>query len=711
MGERLTTGRVHAVLLVVALVVAHGACARNETPAPPVISPPPPPPPVAVGPSLPVAGAGMLAPSLVKVVNPHEGAGAQIADVEGCASCHSDVAPQWRKSAHAFASFNNPVYRVVVEKVRKDRGNQTSHFCGGCHDPSLLVDGVMLGEIPATDLRAHAGITCNTCHGIAGARPDGNASYDLDLSPVPIPEDGNAASAKAHRERVGRTTLRTAAMCATCHKAFLDPSTGNAAHLIGQDDTTPWSRSAFAGANAARIDDEVALQDCRGCHMPRVPAPNGDPGAKNGTIASHYFLGAHTWLASMQNDPELLGRVQAFMQKRVSLDVGGTRPAQVVAGQATTLDVVVRNLDVGHRFPGGVMDAQDTWLEVSVEDAKGVHVADAGLDPATRHTFASYMAHEDGTRALVRETHEFRAGVYNNTIAPRDAAVVGFGFVVPEKAALPLEATVKLRHRTRGAELQAAACADTRSARGQTFNKVGLAKVARAIDACNVQPITELGLTTVTLGQAREEPREVAYARNIAYGLGLSHALQERLDDARGPYMAALELAQTPREKAIALGGLALVASRQARVDETFALASSADALIGVTPAMQRARAEVLSSAWRLSEAAPLFLDVAKRAPTDDAAWTQAAIAFGGAGDSANALAAARQGLALQPRDGDMLRIQALALPSSAPAQEAFLDRRTPDDAPAIRGRCSKLVPGCATERVPAHTHVMRQRE
>jgi hypothetical protein len=45
-----------------------------------------------------------------------------------------------------------------------------------------------------------------------------------------------------------------------------------------------------------------------------------------------------------------------------------------------------------------------------------------------------------------------------------------------------------------------------------------------------------------------------------------------------------------------------------------------------------------------------------------------------------------------------------------AAAQEAFLERRTPDDAPQIRGRCSAKVPGCANERVPVHIHEMRVR-
>ena len=80
------------------------------------------------------------------------------------------------------------------------------------------------------------------------------------------------------------------------------------------------------------------------------------------------------------------------------------------------------------------------------------------------------------------------------------------------------------------------------------------------------------------------------------------------------------------------------------------------------------------------------------------------------------ALEAVRRGLAVQPREGDMLRVQSLALsglhatPRVLEATEAaFLERRTPDAAPGIRGKCSAKVPGCANERVPVHVHGMRQ--
>ncbi len=707
--------------------------------------------------TLPEPGEGMIGPSLGRVTRAASTkAGHTLADVDSCETCHADVAADWRKSAHAFASFNNPVYRVVVERFRKDVGEKSSHFCGGCHDVALLVDGAMLGTIAPEDLRAHAGISCRVCHGIESARADGNASWDLDTSEIPVPEEGRPETNLRHRSRVGRAALRTAAMCSTCHKSFLDTTSGNTSHLIGQDDATPWARSAFAGSHVARIDADVAELDCRGCHMPRVPATRGDAGAKKGTVASHAFLGGHTWLAAMQDDPELLARARAFLQGRVSLDVGGLRqgdgthelvtsaPARVSPASLTVVDVVVKNLSVGHRFPGGVMDAQDTWVEVTVEDVRGARVAEAGTDhergepgyDPSVHVLTSAMAGDGGVPLHERETNLFRANVYNHTIPPRDAAVVGYAFTAPaDLTRYPLVLTARLRHRSRGLELQRAACADTRSERGKTFGKVGLKKVARAIDACKVQPVTDLARVEVALsprGDAvpgarvvparADEPHEVAFERRHAYATGLSHALQEHLDAARVPLVAALELARSPRERAMAEGAFAQVAARQGRVDETFAWASRADgdaARSGLAspPSMARARADVLATQWRLAEAAPFLEASAGQASRDDNAWATLAVTLGSAGDPRAALAAARRGLALQPRDGDMLRVQSLALVSldadpdvRARAEAAFLERRTPDDAPGVRGRCSAKVPGCANERIPVHVHPMRMR-
>ncbi len=681
-----------------------------------------------------------FAPALLRAAPLGEGVGARIADVDGCAECHTDAFAGWRSSAHSFASFDDPVYRVAVERLRLDRDKSASRMCAGCHDVALLVDGAMDREIRPDDPRAHAGVSCRVCHGITKVRADGNGSFDLDTSPIPVPRQGDAASLRRHRESVARPALREPELCLGCHKSFLDTATGNAHHLVGQDDASPWARSAFAGSHAARVDEELPERDCRGCHMPREPAVAGDPGAKNGTIASHAFLGAHTWMAQIQRDPALQRKATAFLQGSATIDVVGlTRasgeqvflegdPAPVAPGERLVIDVVVKNQRTGHRFPGGVMDAQDTWVEVVLTDARGrrwlsagAQHAATGADPSA-HRFFAHVAGADGQELRRRETHAFRAGVYNNTIAPRDAVTLRYGLRVPAEAASPLTVHATLLHRTRNLTLQQAACADAKTDRGRAFARESPKQRGRAFDPCEPQPITRVDASAAVLGLPTQHPdglgepasrarASAAFARAFAWAQGLSHALQEHLDEARYPITVALARAGSERERAMAMGLLAELEAKQGRREAAFVAAHKAEDLLGVPhPALARIRGEALLAEWAWGEAGLHLAEAARLAPRDDSALAALAMAWGGAGEQERALSAATRGLLLQPRDADLLRVQSLVLDAigadpetCALARAEFLTRRAPDDAPAVRARCSKLVPGCALERNPVH--------
>src|SRR5215471_11710594 len=96
--------------------------------------------------------AGTFSPSHMDTDGPGI-VGAVVTETESCSGCHPDAAAQWRTSAHAFGSFNNPIYRVVVDRFRREVSKVESRFCGGCHDIALLVDGAMTAdsEIEAGD--------------------------------------------------------------------------------------------------------------------------------------------------------------------------------------------------------------------------------------------------------------------------------------------------------------------------------------------------------------------------------------------------------------------------------------------------------------------------------------------------------------------------------------------------------------------------------
>ncbi len=72
---------------------------------------------------------GPFAPSLLETTGTLRGA--TIAEVDTCAQCHADVVAQWRTSAHAFASFNNPIYRTAVDGFRAEVSPEASRLCGG----------------------------------------------------------------------------------------------------------------------------------------------------------------------------------------------------------------------------------------------------------------------------------------------------------------------------------------------------------------------------------------------------------------------------------------------------------------------------------------------------------------------------------------------------------------------------------------------------
>ena len=729
LGTRTLRFVMPGLLGVLAVSAACASAAHDDAPA---VAPRPAPVPAAILPS----GDAPFAPSLLRVENARAKAGQTLADVETCGNCHADIEAQWRTSAHAFASFNNPIYRTSIDRLRKDRGVTASRFCAGCHDIALLVDGAMDAEIDPKDRRAHAGVACRVCHGATATRPDGNGSYTLDLGDFPVPREGDPESVRRHKARAAASPLRTASLCASCHKAFLHEGTGNDHFMIGQDDATPWARSVYAGSLAERIDAKVPEKECRTCHMP--PEDGTDPTSRNGKVASHRFLGAHTWLAQMRGDREQQRRVEEQLRSAVTVDIAAVVPdgaprvlppedAALTPGKRAIVEVVVRNVGAGHRFPGGVLDAQDTWLEVTVEDMRGRRVAEAGTrheatgDDPTAHRFTATVAGKDGKPLLARETHLFEAGVHDHTIAPRDAAVARFAFDVPEGAGdAPLRAVARLRHRTRRLALQRAACDDARSVRGRAFGQEGLRRVARAIDPCPPEPVTELVRVEALLGgrsgsaPRAEDPR--AFQRAFDHGLAMLHEVGERLGEATPSLERALKAARTDRERAMALGALARLAEEQGRTDDALALATKAGALLPAHPALARLRGETLAVSWRWGDAAPWFQEAATGAPRDDAVWARLAVMWGGAGHEREALEAAQRGLGLQPRDADMLRIQALSLralgaaaDTCARADDAFLAHRSPDVAPAVRARCTQTVLGCALERVPVHVHEMRR--
>ncbi|MEM6995714.1 MAG: multiheme c-type cytochrome, partial [Myxococcota bacterium] len=558
------------------------------------------------------AAPGALSPARVAVDGVFtDGA---LRDVEACETCHPAVARQWRSSAHALSSFSNPIYRASVDRFRDTNGDAASKFCAGCHDPALLVDGKMETAIVADDPSAHAGVSCRTCHSMTHATVDGNASYSLTAAAVPIPEPDDPASVTRHRARVARAALGTAEMCGSCHRAFLGPQTGHPHHLAGTDDLGPWMRSGYA-AGSIRIDEGVREADCAQCHMPRESGVGDKAADAGGTVASHRFVGGHTWLAAMTGDDEQLAQTRRFLEGVVSVDVAGVRrgsgdwvmaeSAAVAGGDVLELDVVLRNRSVAHRFPGGTRDAQQTWVEVRVFDADGALVADTERGEA--HQLRAYVADDAGEPLLAREVERFRGPLVDHTIAPRDAVVVRHGLTLPKDVALPVTVEATLRHQSRTDELRGATCTGAGSDEGRAFAAATATWLGVDVDPCVAQPVTTIDQVRVTLGSGVAPSDRPTWQRRYEHGLGLSHDLQERAEVARQVLLAArasLPGDATDRQRAMVTAALSDVAIRQGRFEAALSLAAEVEATLPDHVAGPMLRGRTLAAAWRWQEAA-----------------------------------------------------------------------------------------------------------
>lgn len=673
---------------------------------------------------------GMNGPSLVETTGPaakpdEPSLGSQLADIDTCATCHPDVAAQWGSSAHSFASFGNPSYRANVEQLRADLGKTASRHCGGCHDMPLMVDGLMAsdahGAIDGKDLRAHSGVTCRLCHGMQSTTRDGNGSYVWSSTPIEAPSLDDAASIARHKAQV--TTKVDNEMCMGCHRGFLSPDMGLPAHLTGVDEVAWWSASPYNGAGMARLDS-VEKQNCIDCHMERTPASKNELGAKHGSVASHRFVGGHTWMASMRGDKEQLALTRAKLQGAASIDV--REHTAIRPGAPAEVDVVLRNLVVGHRFPGGLLDVQDTWVEIEVFDRHGRRLGASGLahekdpDDMETHVLRTLQMDEEGRVLEEHEVGRFRSALITHTLGPREARAVRYSFDVPKTAALPLVANARLRHRARSLKMQAAACRSATTPEGKVF--IDGARGARdvTLDPCKPQPITSIASARVELGAGARAGTRPAWERDYEHGMALVSSIITKIDDAKVPLERALAAAPDARSRAMVETQLGWVAAKQGRKDDVRGHITRVRELLALPegapgPAVLDAiAAEVHIKLTSYEDAVAPAEACTKAVPQNVAAWQVYARVLVAVGRFEDALAAAVTGLALNPRDPDLLMSQATALaalkdPKAPAAQDAFTRFKFHDESAGLRIRCIKGSDRCRRDRNQVQTIALKR--
>ena len=403
---------------------------------------------------------------------------------ESCARCHQDTVEQWAASAHRYASFNNPFYRVAVESLREEEnGKVRSQWCSGCHDPAIMMPGNMTKEINPHSAEAQAGLTCLACHAMDEVHGvGGNGSYRIaDASPDPylFPNAKGGLFAEVHdalirskpdvhRREMKKPVFSTSEYCGTCHKVSLDVPVNEWRWLRGQNEYDAHHDSGVAGNNARTFYLPAETKGCRDCHMPLVDAPLGDLAAKNGKIRSHRFLGPNTALPHIRGDRAALEEAERFLKGSMRIDVAAFRAgdgtvtyapevtgASLTAGTEVEFRVVVRNVGVGHTFPGGTTDSNEAWVHFTVTDpATGRVVAESGgldsessaIDPDA-HRYRTLFVDEEGREISKREPHKFRAIAHQKLIGPGSADVVRYALKIPDDAPRSLKVSAVLRWR------------------------------------------------------------------------------------------------------------------------------------------------------------------------------------------------------------------------------------------------------------------------
>ncbi|MDB6101272.1 MAG: hypothetical protein JWO52_1271 [Gammaproteobacteria bacterium] len=384
---------------------------------------------------------------------------------QSCEHCHADIVRQWSTSAHRFASFNNPFYRKAVELTRKTAGLQRSQFCGGCHDPAIMLAGNMRKTIDPLTPESQAGLTCLACHAIDRIHDKtGNGNYNIhDNTESPYVFDfaktGLArvvhdyvlkAKPTVHKRRMLQPFFKESEFCLSCHKVNLDVHVNDYHWLRGQDEYDAWQNSGFAHSNPNTWYEPPSVKQCQDCHMPLEPAKLGDVSAKSGKVRSHRFLAVNTALPFIRGDTDAIKRIEAYLQdEKVRVDLfalhreDGTLmypldqalPA-LKPGELVQVDVVIRNKGVGHTFPGGTNDSNEGWIDfqASVGNREVFHSGgirqDGQVDPAA-HFFQTIFVDRNGNRITKRNATDIYAPVYAHVIRPSTSDIARYRFRVP----------------------------------------------------------------------------------------------------------------------------------------------------------------------------------------------------------------------------------------------------------------------------------------
>lgn len=399
-----------------------------------------------------------------------------------CATCHTDIHPQWRDSAHAN-SFREPFYQKNVKDLIAQKNIAFTRHCESCHNPAALFTGALTDK-PQFKKRPfdEEGVSCIVCHSIESVDGRGIGGYVFGQPALIQKEDGTKIlqatdqqildDVPGHKRAMMRDVLKKPEFCAACHKSQVPKELNEYKFLRAFSVGDELQMSSFSKESPHPFYVRNK-ETCNSCHMVQKPTKYFDASAKSkGTIASHRFPAANTAIPTFYKYNEQLEEVVKFLQDdKMGIDIfalhrqsGNSKKAQIIApvnrenfslkaGDTLTADVVITNKNIGHSFPPELRDFYEAYVEFEVQDSTGKKLFKSGfikpngyLDE-TAHAYKTHLVKADGSYNDLHHIWFTKTVAHNLQIQSGRSDVARYKFTIPKELSGQIKLVAKLKYR------------------------------------------------------------------------------------------------------------------------------------------------------------------------------------------------------------------------------------------------------------------------
>ncbi len=360
------------------------------------------------------------------------GRAAQFPSSQSCATCHADIAREWKSSVMAHGVTSPFMVAQTALAVQKNlaEGHALGQLCVNCHGPigasitgsdTLPFPGTVNSSDPEAtgkhDLILAEGVSCVVCHALGTTAPGVGTGAD----PFPVDHSGNSSLGRFqgppqsnpdlipvpdHQVDTGgfmSDDVASSELCGACHVVDVDINHDGHINrfanpqpdLVLQTTYLEWKHeylSTFHG-------DLSAARGCVSCHTTQSQGPivSGGPfgsSAPDRTVQDHTFFGVdydlvpgHPGISDEDFDTQLTD-IDNLLQTAASMNVSAKVSGEdATNGNAAFIaaDVRVTNIGDGHQLPTGFAFVRQMWVAIraDVVDANGKPVRQVCLADVT----------------------------------------------------------------------------------------------------------------------------------------------------------------------------------------------------------------------------------------------------------------------------------------------------------------------------------------